>query len=223
MSEIRIPIGSTGATFCIEIDTAACERSIEATVARTRDMGPLLKRIATIMRQGYGEQFSAGGDPMWKPLARSTVAAKISAGLPARTAKGRIPWRLKQRGAFGPGNILIASGALRDSYRRMGAKGHVERIDASAGTVEVGSDLKTAGGANLAAIHQYGTSPYTIRPRLAKALAFRGASGEDLFRRVVHHPGLTARPVRMTAGMKTAIDQAINQYFAGQQGPDVTT
>lgn len=41
-----------------------------------------------------------------------------------------------------------------------------------------------------ASFHHFGTKPYIITPKKAKALAFAG-----LVRRRVHHPGLTARPL----------------------------
>ncbi|MEY2633602.1 MAG: hypothetical protein RIR00_2256 [Pseudomonadota bacterium] len=41
-----------------------------------------------------------------------------------------------------------------------------------------------------AAFHHFGTKPYTITPKKAKALKFAG-----LLRRRVHHPGLPARPL----------------------------
>lgn len=81
--------------------------------------------------------------------------------------------------------------------------------------VEIGSNLKTPSGLLLAAIHEYGTGPYTIRVKQAKALAAQigqGAHGAGehgpigvlssgrstnwlFFGKEVHHPGIPARPV----------------------------
>lgn len=43
--------------------------------------------------------------------------------------------------------------------------------------------------------HQQGTKPYTIRPRVARRLAFIGANGKRVNALSVKHPGLTARPM----------------------------
>jgi phage gpG-like protein len=218
MVEWRFPTHVPGVTLVIVSDIDEAVRKLTQTEERLKDLTPLLKNIAKIMREGFGEQFAQGGDPSWKELAPSTILAKTAQGLPAKTAKGNIQRRLKQNGAVGPAGKLIASGALRDSYRQLGARGHVEKIDASAGTVEVGSQLKTESGANLAAIHQYGTGPYTIRARVAKSLAFTGRDGVIVFRGVVHHPGLPARPLRVTEAMNAKIAEATMEYIAGSEG-----
>lgn len=209
---IRLPFG---AAIVIETDDEQAMALLAARVDRLTQIGPLLERWAKIMRDAYGDRFKQGGDPAWKPLAASTVASKSGAGLPARTPKGRVPWRLKQQGQFGPANILIRSGALRDSYRRKGARGHVEQIDAGAGTVSVGSNLP------YAKFHQAGTRAYVIRPVKSKALAFMGADGMIHIARSVHHPGLTARPVTITPDdiqqMRTA---ALDFVGGSQEAPD---
>ncbi len=182
---------------------------------RAEHLTPLLNGIAGVLRRSFAAQFAAGGEPAWQPLAASTIAAKLSGGLPARTKKGNIPWRLKQGGAFGPANILIATGALRDSYVQKGARGHVETIDEKDGTVDVGSRFTTSDGKPLAFWHQRGTEPYVIRPKNKKALAFTGSTGETILRRVVHHPGLAARPIRIRPADRAVIYQMCRDHLAG--------
>lgn len=48
-----------------------------------------------------------------------------------------------------------------------------------------------------------GTRPHVIRPRNAKALRFRGSSGEHVFAGKVNHPGTKAHPWVEAAGAKS--------------------
>lgn len=204
-----------GAKLVIESDIGGAIAQTAFRAEQLSNMAPVLNAIAGVLRLSLGRQFSEGGNPAWKELAPSTVLAKMAAGLPAKTAKGRIPWRLKQNGQFGPGGKLIASGALRDSYRVKGARGHVEAINLADGTVEVGSNLKTPDGSrSLAAIHQFGTRGYTIRARMGKMLSFMGARGM-VFRKSVNHPGIAARPVTLTDGDRKQIAHLFSLHLAG--------
>jgi len=49
---------------------------------------------------------------------------------------------------------------------------------------------------------EFGTRPFTITPKKAKALHWVGQGGEDVFATVVHHPGITARPWLRPAMLK---------------------
>ena len=95
--------------------------------------------------------------------------------------------------------------------------------------VEVGTNIKTASGLSLAAIHEYGTKPYTIRVKRAKVLAAEigggiGGAGEHgpigliatksmvrwlFFGKEVHHPGVPARPVLPTKAVAERLTQAV--------------
>jgi len=85
------------------------------------------------MRKAFGKNFSEGGRPRWTPLSQRTIRGQKSGRASAPYGEGNIQWRLKQRGNYGPENVLIEGGALRDSYRRKGARGHVERLDSADG------------------------------------------------------------------------------------------
>lgn len=78
----------------------------------------------------------------------------------------------------GSSAILQDTGRLKQSF--------VQKVDRE--SVTVGSSLL------LAEWHHYGTRPYEIRPKRAKALRFVTAGGV-VFSQVVHHPGLPARPL----------------------------
>jgi phage gpG-like protein len=70
--------------------------------------------------------------------------------------------------------------------KKTGALWHSIRIaELTNKLVKVGTDRP------YAPYHQFGTDPYTIRPSLKKALFWPGAAHPM---KVVHHPGLPARP-----------------------------
>ena len=85
-----------------------------------------------------------------------------SAWAPRKTADGR--------------PLLKRSGLLWRSARIVGLDGH---------SVTVGTDRP------YAAAHQFGTKPFTIRPRTKRALYWPGAKHPV---GAVHHPGLPPRP-----------------------------
>jgi hypothetical protein len=204
--EVPLPFG---ARLTIEIECDDAVAMLAQLEKRASDLEPVLKQMAAIIREDLGHAFEVGG-PGWKPLAASTIAAKRMAGVPSLTGKGNVPRRLVQNGSFGAANILIATGALRDSYRRKGARGHIEKIDAKAGTVEVGSSLP------IAKYHQKGTNPYEIRAKMAKALCFTGSSGEAILRHAVHHPGLAARPVVLSEEAQKKLGEAVRSWMRGE-------
>lgn len=45
-----------------------------------------------------------------------------------------------------------------------------------------------------AKFHEFGTRPYTIRPRTKTTLRFMGRNGRAVFAKMVRHPGLRPRP-----------------------------
>ena len=60
-----------------------------------------------------------------------------------------------------------------------------------------------------APVHQFGSGPYTIRPRHKQALAFGG-----IVRKKVNHPGVPARPfLGLSAQHKADIVEAITNYL----------
>ena len=85
------------------------------------------------------------------------------------------PWPAR-RGGDGARPLLKRSGLLWKSARITGLDGR---------SVTVGTDRP------YAAAHQFGTDPYTIRPKSKRALFWPGAAHPV---RSVRHPGLPARP-----------------------------
>lgn len=203
---IALPLG---VRLILTSDSEDAVAQVRLRQHRLENIKPLLSRVANLLRADAREQFAQGGNPAWKPLAPSTLAAKQSAGLPARLPSGRIPRRLMQGGGFGgASSILIATGGLRDSWGRKDSPHHIEDIDAGAGTVEIGSDL------DIAVFHQKGTRPYTISPKAGGVLAFMGVSGSVVTRKPVKHPGLAARPIVITSDARRKIRDAVEDYFS---------
>lgn len=88
------------------------------------------------------------------------------------------PNTIAQRGA---GKPLQDTGRLRQSFT----------AQVSGNEVSVGTRNK------IAPFHQYGTSPYSIKPRQGGALRFKTANGM-VFTKDVNHPGLPARSMLPT-------------------------
>ena len=219
MSTFYVPIWG-GCYLVIDLDATGAQAVLSRRIASGKDISPLLNAIARVMRESFGRNFAVGGDPPWRPLAPSTIRRKIAMGVPRLTKTGRIPKRLVQNGQFGPANILIATGALRDSYRQKGAKGHVEKIDEQHGTVEVGSRLKTPDGRySLAAIHQFGTEASVRRRRMALSAGLARAGKANAAKKVAAKAGrgggIPARPVRLTSDDVMQMKRLVRSHFAG--------
>lgn len=205
-----------GVRLVLSVDGEAAQVRLSATRGFLADLAPLLKLMAGVIRAELRQTFKDGGTPdnRWQRLRPSTVAEKAFAGLPGMTGKGNIPRRLIQQGNFSPANILMRTGALRDSWGVKNNPGHMEQIDARAGTVRIGSKLPYAG------YHQSGTRPYTIEAKPGHALAFTVAGGKRLFRGKVNHPGLPARPVTLSKNGIARLRDVATQYISGAQMRD---
>ena len=184
-----------GGVLVIEVETRSAEKWFSERAADIGDVAPLLKRFAVRMRADFDRQFAIGGDPAWKPLAPSTAAYKIANKLSDM--------------------ILIAKGDLRKSYVEEHASGHIEKIDDQNVSVVVGSNFRTAKGVNLAVIHQRGTRAYTITARNGRALRFIGSVGDAILRRSVRHPGIPARPVRITPALVRSMKRDLAARMSG--------
>lgn len=97
------------------------------------------------------------------------------------------------------GRKLIETGRMADSLGRNVTKNYVD----------IGfSDQK-------AVWHQHGTKPYTIRPRVARRLAFIGANGKRVVALSVNHPGIPARPMLgVNQQSKTEFNRIIARHVA---------
>jgi hypothetical protein len=169
------------------------------------------------MRRAFAKRFEEGG-PGWAADAESTVAAKLYGGQPPVGKNGKLSRRFNNpMTTVNPAaSVLIASGALRDSYVQKNHPNHVSSVqetDEGFVVIEGSKDPK-------AEYHQKGTSPYQILPKNAKALRFIGRGGSVVFRRIVNHPGLPARPVELLAGDLKRIEKEVEEFY--QSGNEVT-
>lgn len=103
-----------------------------------------------------------------------------------------IAWAAVKRG----GRPLFDTGTMRDQIAPVSGADFVE--------------LRAT--ARQAAFHQFGTKPYTIRPKGKKALAWPGGPGP---RKKVNHPGLVPRPfMGLSDEDRRAMDDLVERYLA---------
>lgn len=175
----------------IQIDTRSLSADMRRMSHNLSDLRPVFTKGGNLMRKSFADNFAAGGRPdHWVPLTQNTIASKgfngLQQGSPYVTMRGRKRiGRLAQRGRRSVVNILIANGALRDSYATKNAN-HVSRVNLEG--FEEGSKHF------LAPFHEYGTGPYTIYPKRRRKLRFMTVRGFVMAGKV-NHPGLPARPV----------------------------
>lgn len=212
-----------GRLLRIEVDVAEAVSYIEGFAGRLAHAGdttePLWNNMGRIARRSFAQNFAQGGRPSWHPLAPSTVMKKARAGMPARTAKGNIPRRLVQQGQFGPGNILIEGGQLRDSYVQKGAKGHVEDASDDGMNFFVGSgyvmDRELVPWKPLKAYHI-----------LRKKEAVKRQSGQSALVQIplalIHEKGNKRLPARRNALIQdedlAAYEREAVLWFSGSEG-----
>ena len=113
--------------------------------------------------------------------------------------------KLSQRG---PSTLGVVTNRLRGSLRATRAITSARAVESS-----IGTNVKYAGA------HEFGTKPYTIRPRAGKVLRFGTARGV-VFARMVKHPGLPARrPIgsgieERAANYSEALSKAIEEAWS---------
>lgn len=100
--------------------------------------------------------------------------------------------KLSQRG---PKTLGVISNRLRGSARAVAAVVRGSSVESG-----IGSNVKYAG------VHEFGSRPYTIRPKSARFLRFATPRGV-VFARQVNHPGLPAR-----APFSTGIEERSENY-----------
>jgi len=142
------------------------------------------QRIASILRADTLRQFQAGGIPSWAPLQPRTIEQKARMGYPRLTRGGLVPQRMIQRGSFGPGNVLMRTGALLSSWSDSDDPHHFEEVERD--SVSIGSSLPYAG------THQEG---------------YRGM----LFGNPTIQGVIPARPIRITAEARRQITETLEE------------
>ena len=113
--------------------------------------------------------------------------------------------KLSQRG---PSTLGVVTNRLRGSLRATPAM-----VSSSAVESSIGTNVKYAGA------HEFGTKPFSIRPRAGKVLRFATPRGV-VFARMVKHPGLPARrPIgsgieERAANYSEAMSKAIEEAWS---------
>lgn len=186
----RVDLGN-GASVGVRVNTGEAVRVLQDMRDRLSHMRPFYTVLGNILRAAWRRNFQAGGIPAWQPLAPSTIAQKKGMGLPAPGKTGKPLRRLSQNGNFGPDNILIRTGKMRDALCQRGSAGNLTIINDDGGFYGINPDVIP-----YAAIHEFGGSRwYHIYPVKAKALAWMGGEGYMIFRLHVYHPPLPRRPM----------------------------
>lgn len=143
-----------------------------------RDTRALRRSLGELLVDSTRARFVASRGPdgaAWEPLAPSTVAAWIEGfGKSLRNRRGELNAAGRRK--------LGARKPLVGASRRLATE-IVYRLD--------GESLLVGSALAYAPFHQFGTDPYTIRPRNAKMLFWPGARHPA---RKVNHPGVPARP-----------------------------
>jgi hypothetical protein len=195
----------------LTLEVVANTDKLDAFTRRMEDPKELQRKLGWMLRRAYARRFAEGGgeEGNWKDLKESTIASKMDASLPPLNKSGTVFRRLRQSGVAPAASKLIATGWLRDSYVQKAHPDHVSRIeetDEGFLVVEGSKDPK-------AEFHQKGTAPYTIYPKNAKKLRFIGAGGSIVYRSMVNHPGLPARPVTVSRREKSEMDEVVRQFL----------
>ena len=113
--------------------------------------------------------------------------------------------KMRQRG---PTTLGVVSRTLSRSLRSTNVRVSTSGVESS-----IGTNVKYAGA------HEFGTKPFTIRPRTAKVLRFATPRGV-VFARMVKHPGLPARrPIgsgieERAANYSEALSKAIEEAWS---------
>ena len=156
-----------GLEIKVEIEDKEFQKYMRLMEKNASQLGPFFNKASMIMFRSFAQNFKEQGRPRhWTRLSPNTIAGRRK----------------------GSDKILQDTGRLRMSTIARGTPGNLYRQGKN--YLKMGSRL------SIAPHHQYGTRPYDIVPRNAKALRFMTAQGIRYAMRV-HHPGLDARPFVM--------------------------
>ena len=151
----------------LTIDDEAFQRYMRQAAGRAQNLSPFFRQASMIMYRSFALNFKREGRP------------KRWARLRPNTVAGR---------RKGSKRILQDKGMLRMSVISRAAPDNV---------YQMGRDyLKMGTKSKIASFHQEGTPPYDIVPKNKSFLRFMTTSGY-VFSKLVHHPGLPARPLVM--------------------------
>ena len=172
--------------FTIDLDTAGLSKKLNRLAEGMAGEGIAAAVAETLFNRNRRrhEQGLAPDGSAWKPLAPSTIGNAIWETQNKRYRSGNT-----RRGAVH--HLDTAMKVIR-SRKILHSTGEMLLTNFHPSTaVEVSpTEIKIGFNIFYAQYHHFGTQPYTISPKKAKALAFGG-----VVRKRVHHPGLPARPL----------------------------
>ena len=148
----------------LEIHDEELQKTLRDLSKKAADIRTPLKRSGVHMMSSFDKNFKQEGRPQKWKPLQPNTVAA----------------RRKQSS-----KILQDKGLLRMSVLSKSGKGNIYRLTKD--SLAMGSSLK------IAPYHQRGTKPYVIRPKRKPLLRFKTTKGW-VFARIVHHPGLPARP-----------------------------
>lgn len=154
-----------GVEIRFDIDDTEVTQWLNDSIDKMRDFKPLLRKFQVQMIRSFSLNFVREGRPnRWAKLRPNTIASRRA----------------------GSSRVLQDTGRLRMSAIARRAPGNITKM--SPNVLRMGSSVP------YAAFHEFGTRPYTIRPKRRKFLSFMTADGGRVFAKVVRHPGLRPRP-----------------------------
>jgi phage gpG-like protein len=187
----------------ITIDDADVLNRINEITTRAQQLRPAMKNIGEYMllttRGRFDKEEAPDGTP-WAPLKNKAAAFQKKSGQSAKVKSGKRNRKPFDRFAANR-KILQDTKLLRDTIN----------YQVNDNTIRIRPQQQ------YGKYHQYGTSPYVIRPKNKRFLAFPAGDGSTIFTKRVNHPGLPARPF---LGINEAdireINQIVSDHIFGQ-------
>jgi phage gpG-like protein len=155
----------------IEIDTRGIFAKL-ATLRSGMQPEPFLRAIGLRLMGWVDKNFKAQGlETKWPRLSPSTI--------------------MNRRGGGAGAQALMNTGRLRMSFVG-GATGNPKIV---------GKSVSVTSNVSYAPYHEFGTRPYTIKPRRSGGVLVFNTPRGTVFAREVHHPGIPKRRMTPSPGL----------------------
>lgn len=161
--------------IALKLDDSQVQSTLRQLHTKLGNLHKPMDEIGQYTVESVRKRFATSTGPdgqAWAARKSSTISAMLDQRKNSRKKDGSLS--ASGQKFLSGSKILVASGALEGSIA----------YEATSSSMTV-----KPGALPYAAAHQFGNSPYVIRPKNKKALAFNG-----IVRKKVNHPGQTARP-----------------------------
>ena len=191
--------------FTVEFEASHLNRALEAvrqSLATPQELlGAIGESLLTKNRDRHAQGLAPDGTP-WKPLAPLTIGNDVWNKQDKRHKFDRDgKYRKDRRMDLKVARQVQASRRILFSTSEMLLSDFHPQVLGD--TLHLGFELTRAN------YHHFGTKPYTISPKKAKALSFAGIAVKR-----VHHPGIPARPlIGFPAGDAQAVVEEVEDYL----------